>query len=66
MVNFKYDKNAFLYLAAIIAGYALIFLSEQGLGNFLGSLFFYVGVVAMAFFSFVLIIFGFLSIFHKH
>lgn len=60
-----FNKKAFLYLAAIVAGFALIELSGENVGDFFESLFFYVGVIAMAFFSFVLIFFASFSFFNK-
>ncbi|WP_079477137.1 hypothetical protein [Halobacillus salinus] len=65
MLNFRSDKHVFTYLAAILAGFALILLSEEALGDFFVNLFFYVGVIAAAFFSFVVIILGFFHLFHK-
>ncbi|RWZ52302.1 hypothetical protein EQV77_15350 [Halobacillus fulvus] len=66
MASFKYDSNVLLYLASIIAGYALIELSELALGDFFSALFFYAGLIAMAFFSFVLIFIAFFNFFYKN
>lgn len=65
MSYFKGDKHVFTYFVAILAGFALILLSEEAVGTFFSNLFFYVGVIAAAFFSFVAIIIGFFQLFHK-
>ncbi|MCA0972594.1 hypothetical protein LCM20_18505 [Halobacillus litoralis] len=65
MLHFKSDKHVFTYLAAILSGFALILLSDEVLGEFFSTLFFYVGVIAVAFFSFVIIIFSFFHFFTK-
>lgn len=61
------DRFIFLYLAGILAGFALIEVPLSG--PFFGALEPFVdivGVIAILVFSFVLIIKGFKSLFHGH
>ncbi|ARI78885.1 hypothetical protein [Halobacillus mangrovi] len=63
-MNINFDKNVFLYLAAVVAGFFLINLSaESAVTGFFEDLFFYVGAIAMALFSFVIIFFSLFSFF---
>ncbi|MGP4076102.1 hypothetical protein [Halobacillus sp. K22] len=64
MVGFNFDNSFFNYLAAVVASFFLLWLSEFGSiadNEFFSALFFYVGAIGMALFSFVII---FLSLFN--
>ncbi|MGP4062695.1 hypothetical protein [Halobacillus litoralis] len=57
MVDFKADNRVFLYLAVLVAGFALYSIGEEA-GNFFDQFLFYAGYIAMIIFSFALIILG--------
>ncbi|MCA1023899.1 hypothetical protein GLW04_17685 [Halobacillus litoralis] len=52
-----FNNNAFYFLAALLAGYALFSLGDTG-GNFFDQFLYYAGYIAMILFSFVLIFTG--------
>gem|GEM_PF-6038124 len=69
MVGFKCDNSLFGYLAAVVASFFLLWLSEfeaVASNDFFSALFFYVGAIGLALFSFVIIFSALFSLFYKH
>ncbi|MBH0231606.1 hypothetical protein LCL89_13595 [Halobacillus yeomjeoni] len=65
-MDFKNDSKVWLYFLAVLSGFALIFLSDENVGEFFSELFKYVGIIAAAVFSFVIIFFGIFSFFRNN
>jgi hypothetical protein len=60
-----FDRHPFLFLACIIAGFALIKVPLSGFLDPLGQLVMFLGELTVLFFSFVLIFQGILFVFGK-